>query len=248
MRGAFAALLASASLALAGIGVMAATPPPASAAAADPQLLPDVVMRPLTEIRIQKRQGLKRLRFASIIGNAGTGVVELRPDSPGNSASNDCDRDGDPLNDRKAFQRIFGDSDGDGVFTRGIDTVLDRRFAGCSFFHVAHDHWHFEEFARYRLERPKSGLAVASSEKVSFCVRDSLAFAPALPGSPLVSHYGNLLPADRGRPLGPARRVGRCEQRPCDPAPHQGQGGPQPRNRMLTPVTPPGPGRVRSAP
>jgi hypothetical protein len=191
MRGAFAALLASASLALAGIGVMAATPPPASAAAADPQLLPDVVMRPLTEIRIQKRQGLKRLRFASIIGNAGTGVVELRPDSPGNSASNDCDRDGDPLNDRKAFQRIFGDSDGDGVFTRGIDTVLDRRFAGCSFFHVAHDHWHFEEFARYRLERPKSGLAVASSEKVSFCVRDSLAFAPALPGSPLVSHYGN---------------------------------------------------------
>ena len=184
----------SASLALAGVGVMAAsTPPPADARAAGsaPELLPDVVVRPITEIRIKKRKGVKLLRFASIIGNAGAGIVELKPDNPHNSARNDCDGDGDPLNDRKAFQRIYRDADGDGVFTRGVDEVLGRRFAGCSVFHPAHDHWHFEEFARYRLVKPKTKRIVASSEKVSFCVRDSIRFGSSMPGSPLSPHYGN---------------------------------------------------------
>jgi len=190
-RGAASAILVSATLALTGLGVIAASsPPPAAAGGADPALLPDVIVRPLTEIRIQKRAGIKLLRFASIIGNAGVGVVELKPDSPARSAQNDCDGDGDPLNDRKAFQRIFGDSDGDGVFTRGTDTLLEKRFAGCSVFHVEHDHWHLEEFARYQLEKPRSGRIVASSEKVSFCVRDSIRFDAALPGSPSMFHYG----------------------------------------------------------
>ena len=150
-----------------------------------------MIVRPIGEVRIQKSKGVKLLRFSSIIGNAGTGVVELKPDPPSRSAENDCDGDGDPLNDRKAFQRIFGDADGDGVFTRGVDEVISRRFAGCSVFHVAHDHWHFEEFARYRLVRPTSGRVVASSEKVSFCVRDSIRFGPELPGSPFGAYYGN---------------------------------------------------------
>jgi len=192
-RNAVSALLLSASLALAGIGVMAASSPPPAAARAGgsaPELLPDVVVRPITEIRIKKRTGVKLLRFASIIGNAGAGVVELKPDAPRNSARNDCDGDGDPLNDRKAFQRIYRDTDGDGVFTRGVDEVLERRFAGCSVFHPAHDHWHFEEFARYRLVKPKTKRIVASSEKVSFCVRDSIRFGPTMPGSPFPAHYG----------------------------------------------------------
>ncbi|MDH5313537.1 MAG: lysyl oxidase family protein [Actinomycetota bacterium] len=187
------ALLVSASLALAGLGVIASAVPRAASATGTGRaaLLPDVVLRPMTEIRIQKSKGVKLLRFASIIGNSGAGVVELKPDSPTRSAANDCDGDGDPLNDRQAFQRIFGDSDGDGVFTRGVDTVLTKRFAGCSLFHVEHDHWHFEEFARYRLVKPKSGRVVASSEKVSFCVRDSLRFDPTLPGSPFPQYYGS---------------------------------------------------------
>jgi Lysyl oxidase len=191
-RSAVSTLLVSASLALAGFGVITSSAPtPAVAGGGDPALLPDVVVQPLREIRIQKGAGVKLLRFASIIGNAGAGVVELKPDTPSRSAENDCDDDGDPLNDRKAFQRIFGDADGDGVFTRGTDTVLEKRFAGCSFFHVAHNHWHFEEFARYRLVKPKSGRVVASSEKVSFCVRDSLRFDATLPGSPGFLHYGD---------------------------------------------------------
>ena len=79
--GAVATLLVAASLALAGLGVIAAAPSPPSAGGGEPALLPDVVIRPLTEIRIQKREGVKLLRFASIIGNRGAGVVELQPDS-----------------------------------------------------------------------------------------------------------------------------------------------------------------------
>ena len=188
-RGALTALLAAASLALAGVWVLAAQSP-AAAGAGGQALLPDVILRPLSEIRIEKRVGVKLLRFASIIGNRGVGVVELKPDSPARSADNDCDGDGDPLNDRKAFQRVFRDADGDGAFTRGLDTVFDKRFAGCSFFHAEHSHWHFEEFARYRLVKPKSGRVVAASEKVSFCVRDSIRFGETLPGSPASMHYG----------------------------------------------------------
>jgi hypothetical protein len=190
VRGAVPALLLSCSLALGGVGVLAASAP-ASAGTPPPALLPDVIVRPIIEIRIQKSTGVKRLRFASIVGNAGAGVVELKPDTPARSAENDCDGDGDPLNDRKAFQRIFGDNDGDGVFTRGTDQVLLKRFAGCSLFHAEHDHWHFEEFARYRLVKPKTGRVVASSEKVSFCVRDSINFDPGLPGSPGSIYYGS---------------------------------------------------------
>ena len=189
LRGAFAPLLAAASLALAGVWVLAVQSP-AAAGAGGQALLPDVILRPLSEIRIEKRVEVKLLRFASIIGNSGAGVVELKPDSPARSADNDCDGDGDPLNDRKAFQRVFRDADGDGAFTRGVDTVFDKRFAGCSLFHAEHSHWHFEEFARYRLVKPKTGRVVAASEKVSFCVRDSIRLGATLPGSPGFMHYG----------------------------------------------------------
>lgn len=188
-RSALAAFFVSISLALAGLGVVAASAP-AVAGPGAPALLPDVILRPLSEIRIEKRVGVKLLRFASIIGNGGAGVVELKPDSPARSATNDCDGDGDPLNDRQAFQRVFRDADGDGVYKRGVDTVFDKRFAGCSLFHAEHSHWHFEEFARYQLVKPKSGRVVAASEKVSFCVRDSIRFGATLPGSPASMHYG----------------------------------------------------------
>lgn len=190
-RSAIGALALAASLALAALGVMLAGQPSVHAGPAGANLLPDVIVRPLTEIRIEKSAGVKLLRFASIIGNRGPGVVELNPDSPSRSAVNDCDGDGDPLNDRQAFQRLYRDADADGVFTRGVDTVFNRRYAGCSVFHAEHGHWHFEEFARYRLLRPKTGRLAATSEKVSFCVRDSIRFAATLRGSPPAPHFGD---------------------------------------------------------
>ena len=189
-RSAIGALAVAASFALAALGVTLAGQPPANAGPAGEDLLPDVIVRPLSEIRIEKSAGVKLLRFASIIGNRGAGVLELNPDSAARSAVNDCDGDGDPLNDRQAFQRLYRDADTDGVFTRGVDTVFSRRYAGCSMFHAEHGHWHFEEFARYRLVKPKSGRVVAASEKVSFCVRDSVRFTTTLPGSPPAPHFG----------------------------------------------------------
>ncbi len=174
-------LVVAVALALGAFGVARAG---ARNGGAAPQLLPDIVMRPITETRIVKRKGVKLLRFSSIIGNRGNGVVELFP------RENDCDGNGNFNDDRSAVQRTYRDTNGSGAYEQGVDQAGPTRFAGCSFFHPQHNHWHFEEFARYTLSRPMSGQVVASAEKVSFCVRDSIRFASGLPGSPGIPAYG----------------------------------------------------------
>jgi hypothetical protein len=184
MRMAMAAGVASAACAVAVVLLSERAEAGGSAA-----LRPDLVALALQQddVILTAEGGRRYLRLSTEIANHGHGPLEIFP----GTASADCDGDGDPLNDRKAFQRIFGDNDGDGVFTRGTDQVLLKRFAGCSLFHAEHDHWHFEEFARYRLVKPKTGRVVASSEKVSFCVRDSINFDAGLPGSPGSIYYGS---------------------------------------------------------
>ena len=131
-------------------------------AAQDDPLEPDLVIRPVTELSIDTGSRRKLLRFATRVGNSGAGIAEL---APGKRAT-DCDKDGDSSNDRRTFQRIYQDTDGNGYYTRDGDELLSRIYAGCSIYHPAHSHWHFEEFARYVLERLASGRVVASSEKV----------------------------------------------------------------------------------
>ena len=154
--------------------------------AQDNPLAPDLVIRPVTELSIDTASRRKLLRFATRVGNSGAGIAEL---APGKRAT-DCDGDGDPSNDRRTFQRLYQDTDGNGYYTRDGDELLSRIYAGCSIYHPAHNHWHFEEFARYVLERPVTGRVVASSEKVSFCVRDSLRFG-SFAGSPAAAYYGD---------------------------------------------------------
>ena len=156
------------------------------AGAEDDPLEPDLVIRPITGLSIDTATRRKLLRFATRVGNSGVGIAEL---APGQRAT-DCDEDGDPSNDRRTFQRIYQDTDGNGYYTRDGDELLSRIYAGCSIYHPAHSHWHFEEFARYVLERPATGRVVASSEKVSFCVRDSLRFG-SFAGSPATAYYGD---------------------------------------------------------
>ena len=215
LRGAVSAILVSASLALAGLGVIAASAPAPAAGGGVPALAsrrgratprrdphPEGGGGEAAAVRVDHRQPGRRRRRAEARHAA-------------RSAENDCDGDGDPLNDRKAFQRIFGDTDGDGVFTRGSDTVLSKRFAGCSIFHVAHDHWHFEEFARYRLVKPKTEDVVASSEKVSFCVRDSIRFDAAClvrPGSSTTA-TARRTRSPACRSAGPTTTARRCPAR-----------------------------------
>ncbi len=88
--------------------------------------------------------------------------------------SDDCDGDGNRRNDRLIVQRIFGDTDGSGEFTRTDDQVAWEKDVGCSVFHHQHRHWHMESFSRYELREVVSPFAaVAVSAKVSFCVIDT---------------------------------------------------------------------------
>jgi hypothetical protein len=178
----FASLFAAAGLCLAALGVAAAA---ASARGASVQLLPNLVTRPIEDVHIEKSVGTKLLRFSTVVGNRGPGPAELFPDVPD---TNDCDGDKDPTNDRIASQRIFNDSNGNGIFERGVDLGFSTAEIGCFIFHPEHHHWHFEEFERYELRRIKSGKLLASSEKVSFCLLDTGTFG-SFPGTP-GPHYG----------------------------------------------------------
>lgn len=126
--------------------------------------------------------GHRHLRFGNEIVNRRTGVLELEP------RAEDCNGDGDYDNDRTGYQRIYVDANGDRYFTRGVDTRSVARAAGCFFFHVVHDHWHFENIARYDLVGT-DGRVVASNTKVSFCLVDSDHAYPNAAGSPSSPHF-----------------------------------------------------------
>lgn len=113
------------------------------------------------------------LRFTNSIWNAGEGPLELRATSTTTT---------------RVFQRIYGE---EGMF--------EDRLAGEFVFHPAHNHWHFEDFARYELWSKagydgwlQSGRGSGEPEwqmsKVSFCVLDTTKIMD-LPDSPPFSPY-----------------------------------------------------------
>jgi hypothetical protein len=141
----------------------------------EPKLLPNLRVRRPPYVKIQeidKRRGdpTKKLRFDTEVANRGMGPLELQ------ATTANCE--GDPRR-FTTFQRIFRDAeDGDGIFDREVDTTSVEEEAGCVIYHPAHEHWHFENFARYRLFRIRRDgtlvkKAVADSDKVSFCMTDS---------------------------------------------------------------------------
>jgi hypothetical protein len=181
------------------VGLMLATLGlPGSASAGPPaELLPDLVVRGANDLDIQVTpKGRHRLRLTTTTANLGTGVVELEP------RQDDCDGDGDLENDRTAVQRVYLDEDGNGVFDPAIDVELVEHVAGCFVFHAKHQHWHFEEFARYRLLNPVTGKAVATQDKVGFCIVDNYRWRPGVPGSP-PNRYYSTCEADQIQGLSP---------------------------------------------
>ena len=148
--------------------------------AGDGALLPDLRTKEPERLSIVTSNGQRRLRFDNEVGNAHTGPLEL----VGTGAS-DCDGDGvvQPA-EKPAFQRVYTDSDADGVFRRGTDTAYSEFQTGCIAYHPAHNHLHFQDFANYALARLSDGAVVASSYKVTFCIMDSKRFFSALPSSP----------------------------------------------------------------
>ena len=170
------AALAAGALAGPGAGV---------AQAPRPELLPDLVPdRALAPVVHRRRDGRRELRFGARVFNRGAGPMETYT-----TRGNDCDGDGNPRNDRFAKQRVYHDDNGDGRFDRLDDESVTGVLSGCMVFHATHGHWHFEEFAAYRLRSEATGAAVSSSDKVSFCVEDLEALRRPILGQPRESYY-----------------------------------------------------------
>jgi Lysyl oxidase len=146
-----------------------------------PLLLPNLITAPIQQddVAITRESGRVLLRFTTEVANRGAGPLEVFP----SAASSDCDGDGDPTNDRDTWQRVFADSNANGLYDRGVDAIGSERRFGCMRYHAEHQHWHVLDFAAYTLRSEPSGQRVARARKVGFCLSDDrLAFpAPATP-------------------------------------------------------------------
>ena len=183
--------LLAAATAIAALVVVALPFTAGAGGAGSDQLLPDLKTRELTDVRTGTDGPGRELRFSNEVLNAGPGVLQVDPDPPG---SGDCDGDGGVENDRTATQRVYTDADANGGFRRSMDTGYASSSVGCMVFHPAHGHWHFNDFARYKLRRNSTGRRVAVSTKVSFCMRDSWRRAGSTPGSPSSPYFEDCAP------------------------------------------------------
>jgi hypothetical protein len=158
---------------------------PASGHSSTP-LIPDLLTLPLAQdqVIVTREEHRTLLRLSTEVANHSSGPLEVFP----SEVSSDCDGDGDPTDDRDAYQRIFEDSNASGVFEPGADAVFSERLFGCMRYHPAHDHWHVLDFARYELRREPDGRKVAHSRKVGFCLVDTRQAFPG-PGSPSTARY-----------------------------------------------------------
>lgn len=177
-------------LAVLPFAAAALLPSATGSAEASRDLLPDLVTRVPAKVFVQTgKHGRRVVRFSNEIVNVGIGPLELRP------RVGDCNRNGKLGDDRTSYQRIYRDTDGDTRFTRGIDIRFRTRPAGCTRFHPAHKHWHFDALAEYRLyELSAYGSIdppVVAGKKVSSCVLDTKRRLPKAPGSPRRKYYGS---------------------------------------------------------
>jgi Lysyl oxidase len=150
-----------------------------------PMLLPDLVVESPDDIVLEQPRDSRRvlLRFSHSTANIGTGPLEIYPDLK----TGRCGKKG--RRGRVAHQAIYQDANSDGEFGRAIDSGLTEAPVGCMIYHEIHEHYHFEDFARYELYRLGSGKLAEVSKKVSFCVVDSHKYMPQLPGSPGNPYY-----------------------------------------------------------
>jgi hypothetical protein len=136
-------------------------PPP------DTRLLPDLVAVPASElsIHLNKKTGIRRLRFTSSLGNVGAGPIEVRPNQ-----NQPC-----PVGQHNSTQIIYRDANLNRIYEPLLDVGVSRHRAGCMIYHPLHHHWHFKASAQYVLYDPSDGLqaVVSARRKVSFCLRDT---------------------------------------------------------------------------
>jgi hypothetical protein len=138
-------LAVAAALTLAGL---------ASPARAATDVLPDLGMARLTDLKIEKTpDGRKLLRFSSIVVNVGDGPIEVHGQRTDTGSST-----------MTTTQRIFDDADGH----RDVPTEAVMYFGG-----DGHDHWHLRDLESFRLERLSRGSKVGTGAKHGFCFFDN---------------------------------------------------------------------------
>lgn len=132
------------------------------------QALPDLfpVQSSLEDPDLSNELGRDILRFDTLIGNAGSGDLELR----GRRSRKMM----------RAWQVLHSAS--------GKKQGQVKREIGRFEFHDEHGHWHLAQVAEYRLRR-LDGELVARSEKISFCMVDSVRLKREFPDSPLFPKY-----------------------------------------------------------
>lgn len=126
----------------------------ASPARAASDLLPDLGMARLTDLKIEKTwDGRKLLRFSSTIVNVGDGPVEVHGQRPDTGTST-----------MTTVQRIF-DEAGE---HRDVPTDAVMYFGG-----DGHNHWHVRDLETFELKRLDKGSKVGTGAKHGFCFSDN---------------------------------------------------------------------------
>lgn len=124
------------------------------------------------------------LRLTTAMANSGPGRMEIFTKGPKN-----------PDGSRNVFQRIYGT--GGKTFARPAGTLR---------WHAAHHHYHFDNFAVYRLRTVTAsggvGKIVASGDKASFCLTDVDPYNQKLHGAPKESFYDSCSYKQQGISVG----------------------------------------------
>ncbi len=159
------------------LGIMLSVICSSSAANAATELLPDLRMRKLGNFYIQQASnGEKRLRFTTMIANAGPGRFELH----GYRADTTVSR----MNIR---QRIYNTS---GTYRR-IEIPQSKTYM--FFAGDGHNHWHVYRLQRFEI-RPldasgNEGELKGTGAKTGFCFWDNTTYNLSLAGAPQTPYY-----------------------------------------------------------
>jgi hypothetical protein len=126
----------------------------ASPAKAASDLLPDLGMARLTDLKIEKTPDRRKLlRFSSIVVNVGDGPFEVHGQRPDMGAST-----------MTTAQRIFDDASGH----RDVPTDAVMYFGG-----DGHAHWHVRDLESFELKSLRKGSKVGTGAKHGFCFFDN---------------------------------------------------------------------------
>lgn len=122
-----------------------------------------------------------RLYFNATSWNNGDGPLELRARETDSVAQK-----------QNVYQRIYLS---DGSYYEEL--------AGSFVWHPTHDHFHFEEFATYKLQPYDApGASERTSQKTTFCVMDTTKINDTLPGAPSTPFYSNCGNVTQGMSVG----------------------------------------------